>query len=138
MYLRFFPFSNQSVIGSRNHLGCAMSPIFWKTIVRPFCSGAAITLGSMVISCTGALVVEWTAHRTLFHLFPHWYSDVEYAFGLKDFELAAVRGLTKIPGGQQEQEQQQQYQQQQQQQRQELQVSLNDSSDSIVTFVMTS
>ena len=99
-----------------------MSPILWKTIVRPFCSGAAITLGSMVISCTGALVVEWTAHQTLFHLFPHWYSDVEYAFGLKDFELAAVRGLTKIPEGQQ---QQQQYQQQQQQ-RQEQQVSLND------------
>lgn len=98
-----------------------MSTNIWKSIVRPFCSGAVITLGSMVISCTGALYVERTAHRTLFHFFPHWYSDVEYAFGLEDFELAAVRGLTKSTHLQHQQLQQKQ------------QTPLNCSSDLILT-----
>jgi hypothetical protein len=70
-----------------------MSSNIWKTVFRPFVSGAAITLGSTAISCVGALYVERTAHRALYRWFPHLYSNVEQAFGLEDYELAAVRGM---------------------------------------------
>jgi len=75
-----------------------MSHKIWTSIIRPFFSGATITLGSTIISCTGALYVEKTAHRTLYRWFPHWYGEVEQAFGLEDYELAAVRGLKKQEG----------------------------------------
>jgi len=55
--------------------------------------GFFVTLGSAAVGCAGALYVERTAHRTLFRFFPHWYRDVEYAFGIEPHLLEAVRTL---------------------------------------------
>lgn len=62
--------------------------------LRGAAKGAFVTFGGTVVSCGGALIVERQAHRTLFRLFPHWYRDVEYAFGIESYELEAVRRST--------------------------------------------
>jgi hypothetical protein len=53
--------------------------------------GAVITLSSTLVACLGAVFIERTAHRTLYRLFPHWYQEVDYAFGLEPYLLHAVR-----------------------------------------------
>ena len=50
-----------------------------------------MTISSTAVACVGALVVERTAHRTLYRIFPHWYQDVDQAFGLEPHMLDAVR-----------------------------------------------
>jgi len=44
--------------------------------------GAGTVLLSTVTSCAIAVVVERSAHRTLYRFFPEWYADVKYANGL--------------------------------------------------------
>jgi len=44
--------------------------------------GAGTVLLSTITSCAIAVVVERSAHRTLYHFFPEWYADVKYANGL--------------------------------------------------------
>jgi len=57
-----------------------------KTALRATASGAAVTLISTAFSCSLALAVESTAHKTLYAFFPHWYKDVQYAYGLPHLE----------------------------------------------------
>jgi len=59
--------------------------------VKMTASGATITLGSTVVSCALALQIEAASHRTLFKFFPHWYANVEHAYGIPDEMLATVR-----------------------------------------------
>jgi len=66
-------------------------PNSWSSVVRTTVKGAMITLGSTTIALGGAIYVERTAHRTLYHFFPHWYRDVEHAAGLDPDELKAAR-----------------------------------------------
>ena len=61
------------------------------TAAKMTASGATITLGSTVISCALALQIEAASHRTLFKFFPHWYANVEHAYGIPDELLATVR-----------------------------------------------
>jgi len=44
--------------------------------------GAGTVLVSTVASCAIAVVIERSAHRTLYRFFPHLYADVKYANGL--------------------------------------------------------
>jgi len=53
--------------------------------------GAAVTLSSTVVSCTMACYIEIGAHRVVYHYFPHKYVNVEYANGLTQEQLDAVR-----------------------------------------------
>ena len=53
--------------------------------------GAAITFSSTVFSCTLACYIEIGAHRLVYHYFPHKYANVEYANGLTQEQLEAVR-----------------------------------------------
>ncbi len=53
--------------------------------------GAAITFSSTVFSCTLACYIEIGAHRLVYHYFPHKYANVEYANGLTQEQLDAVR-----------------------------------------------
>lgn len=53
--------------------------------------GAVITFSSTVFSCTLACYIEIGAHRLVYHYFPHKYANVEYANGLTQEQLDAVR-----------------------------------------------
>jgi len=53
--------------------------------------GAAVTFSSTVFSCTLACYIEIGAHRMLYHYFPEKYANVEYANGLTQEQLDAVR-----------------------------------------------
>lgn len=64
---------------------------FLKSVLSSTAKGAFVTFGGTAVACAGALVVESQAHRTLYRFFPHWYRDVEYAFGLEPHLLEAVR-----------------------------------------------
>lgn len=61
------------------------------TAVKVAAAGVTITLGSTVISCASALQIESASHRTLFRFFPHWYANVEHAYGIPDALLSSVR-----------------------------------------------
>jgi len=66
--------------------------------IRPFqatLSGAAITLGSTIVSCGLAIQVEASAHRLLFWCAPEKYANVEYAYGLEQSQLDSVRHLAR-------------------------------------------
>jgi hypothetical protein len=58
--------------------------------------GAAVTLSSTVASCTLACYIEIGAHRMVYHCFPHRYANVDYANGLTQEQLDAVR-IYKLP-----------------------------------------
>lgn len=60
-------------------------------ILAGFARGAAITLGSTLISCFLAIQVEATAHRFLFWLKPQLYVNVDQAHGLTPQQLYSVR-----------------------------------------------
>lgn len=62
-----------------------------RSMVRATTRAAAITIGSTTCAVAGALFIERAAHRTLFMYFPHWYQDVDHAFGLDKYQLEAVR-----------------------------------------------
>jgi hypothetical protein len=66
-------------------------PHYVKNMLASTAGGLCVTVGSTAAACMGALYVERTAHRTLYRFFPHWYRDVEYAFGLEPHLLEAVR-----------------------------------------------
>jgi hypothetical protein len=66
-------------------------PHYLKHMFASTAGGLCVTVGSTAAACMGALYVERTAHRTLYRFFPHWYRDVEYAFGLEPHLLEAVR-----------------------------------------------
>jgi hypothetical protein len=68
-------------------------PNTFRSIIMSSLGGFAVTMGSTTVACLGALWVERTAHRALFRCFPHWYRDVDYAFGIEPYELEAVRGF---------------------------------------------
>jgi hypothetical protein len=66
---------------------------WWLRPLRATAKGAGITLGSTVISCGLAIQVEKTANRLFFYAAPHWYANVDYAYGITDEQLASVRHL---------------------------------------------
>jgi hypothetical protein len=51
----------------------------------------AVMLSSTVASCTLACYIEIGAHRMVYHCFPHIYANVDYANGLTQEQLDAVR-----------------------------------------------
>jgi hypothetical protein len=63
----------------------------WRHPFRATLQGAAITLGSTVISCGIAIQVEASAHRLLFWCAPEKYANVEQAYGLDQSQLDSVR-----------------------------------------------
>jgi hypothetical protein len=65
--------------------------------------GAAITLGSTLVSCAAACYIERGAHRLVYHYFPHKYANVEWANGLTQEQLDAVRIYNRQPQLQQQQ-----------------------------------
>jgi hypothetical protein len=65
----------------------------WRRSLQATIHGAAITLGSTVISCGLAIQVEASAHRLLFWCAPEKYANVEYAYGLEHSQLDSVRHL---------------------------------------------
>jgi hypothetical protein len=66
---------------------------WWLRPLQATAKGAGITLGSTVISCGLAIQVEKTANRIFFYAAPHWYANVESAYGITDEQLASVRHL---------------------------------------------
>lgn len=44
--------------------------------------GSTVVLLSTTLSCVLAVVIESSAHKLQYKLFPHWYKDVTYAMGL--------------------------------------------------------
>ena len=70
-----------------------MSPIssILKTAAATTIRGAGITLASTCASCYLACQIEIGAHRLVYHYFPEKYADVEYANGLTQEQLEAVR-----------------------------------------------
>jgi hypothetical protein len=66
---------------------------WWLRPLQATAKGAAITLGSTVVSCGLAIQVEKSANRLLFYAAPHWYADVEYAYGISEEQLRSVRHL---------------------------------------------
>jgi hypothetical protein len=44
--------------------------------------GSTVVLLSTTLSCVLAVVIESSAHKLQYKLFPHWYKDVKYAMGL--------------------------------------------------------
>lgn len=60
-------------------------------LVRQFASGAAVTLGSTVISCALAIEIERRTHQLFFWYAPNWYARVETAHGLTQEQLDSVR-----------------------------------------------
>jgi hypothetical protein len=62
-----------------------------RSVAKAAASGTVVTVGSAAVSCVFAIYIERTAHRALFTYFPHWYADVDYAFGIESWELDAVR-----------------------------------------------
>jgi hypothetical protein len=65
----------------------------WRHPFQATLQGAAITLGSTVISCGLAIQVEASAHRLLFWCAPEKYANVEYAYGLEQSQLDSVKHL---------------------------------------------
>jgi hypothetical protein len=53
--------------------------------------GAAITFGSTLVSCGAACYIERGAHRLIYHYCPEKYANVEWANGLTQDQLDAVR-----------------------------------------------
>jgi len=66
---------------------------WWLRPLQATASGAAITLGSTVVSCAFALQVEKSANRLFFWMVPHKYANVERAYGLTQEQLDSVRHL---------------------------------------------
>jgi hypothetical protein len=71
----------------------------WLRPLQATAKGAGITLGSTVISCGLAIQVEKTANRLFFYAAPHWYANVDYAYGITDEQLASVRHLRGASAG---------------------------------------
>ena len=63
----------------------------WIKPVVATITGAGITLGSTVVSCSMALQVEKSAHRLFYWYAPQWYANVDRAYGLTDEQLLAAR-----------------------------------------------
>lgn len=73
--------------------------MFWARIPKPastlaalakvgktIATGSLFAVSTTVFSCTLAIAIEGTAHRTLYYLRPDWYDDVTYAYGLPQLE----------------------------------------------------
>jgi len=54
----------------------------FRQALKVTASGAATVLLSTVTSCAFAVVIESSANRLQYKLFPHWYDNVKYATGL--------------------------------------------------------
>jgi hypothetical protein len=76
-----------------SHLSAHNMSYWWLRPLQATAKGAGITLGSTVISCGLAIQVEKTANRLFFFAAPHWYANVDYAYGITDEQLASVRHL---------------------------------------------
>jgi hypothetical protein len=68
---------------------------WWLRPLQATAKGAAITLGSTVVSCGIATQVEKNTNRLFFYMAPHWYANVEQAYGITDEQLASVRHLRR-------------------------------------------
>jgi hypothetical protein len=85
----FFRFYQQSSKKLIQHT----SIMAWRRPLQATVQGAAITVGSVVISCGLAIQVEASAHRLLFWCVPEKYANVEQAYGLEQSQLDSVRHL---------------------------------------------
>mmetsp|Transcript_20269 Transcript_20269/g.30482 ORF Transcript_20269/g.30482 Transcript_20269/m.30482 type:complete len:110 (+) Transcript_20269:133-462(+) len=72
-------------------------PNAFRNFAKATAKGALTTFGSTAVALVGAIYVERTAHRTLYYFFPHWYRDVDHAFGLEQYQLDAVKGPRREP-----------------------------------------
>ena len=70
-----------------------MSPIskFVMAAAKHTVKGAAVTLSSTVVACGFACLIEKGGHRLVYKYFPEKYATVEYANGLTQDQLDAVR-----------------------------------------------
>jgi hypothetical protein len=59
--------------------------------------GAAVTFGSTILSCMAACKIEQGANRLIYEYFPHKFADVEWANGLTQEQLDAVRVYRVTP-----------------------------------------
>lgn len=75
------------------HIAAHRMGHWWLRPLQATARGAGITLGSTVISCGLAIQVEKNANRLFFYAAPHWYANVDYAYGITDEQLASVRHL---------------------------------------------
>lgn len=50
--------------------------------IKVTAQGSTVVLLSTGLSCVLAVVIESSAHKLQYKLFPHWYKDVKYALGL--------------------------------------------------------
>lgn len=64
---------------------------FLKQAATSTVKGSAVTLGSTVFACVLACYIEVGAHRLVYLCFPHKYANVEYANGLTQEQLDAVK-----------------------------------------------
>jgi hypothetical protein len=53
--------------------------------------GATVTFGSTIVSCYAACKIEHGANQLIYHFAPHKFANVEYAAGLTQEQLDAVR-----------------------------------------------
>mmetsp|Transcript_26432 Transcript_26432/g.78184 ORF Transcript_26432/g.78184 Transcript_26432/m.78184 type:complete len:161 (-) Transcript_26432:161-643(-) len=65
--------------------------MFWaartlKCAAKAISTGAATALVATTVSCGMAIAIEGTANRIVYRFFPHWYRDVQYAYGLPDLQ----------------------------------------------------
>jgi hypothetical protein len=60
----------------------------FRQIFRTTIGGATMGVATAVISCTLAIGIEGAANKALFKVFPHWYNDVQYAYGVNSQLLA--------------------------------------------------
>ena len=65
--------------------------LLFKAAAKTTCKGGAITLTSTMVSCALACYIERGAHRAVYHYFPEKYANVDYANGLTQDQLNAVR-----------------------------------------------
>lgn len=77
--------------------------MFWaartlKCAAKAIVTGSATALAATTVSCGMAIVIEGAANRLLYGLFPHWYRDVEYAYGLPELQYDRYHGRYHADG----------------------------------------
>jgi hypothetical protein len=75
-----------------------MSPLseLLKTVAGTTLQAAGVGLASTTASCYLACQIEGSAHRLIYHYFPHKYANVEYANGLTQDQLGTARNMTSV------------------------------------------
>lgn len=58
--------------------------------------GSTVVLLSTTLSCVLAVVIESSAHKLQYKLFPHWYKDVKYAMGLPHLQYQSNEDFNTV------------------------------------------